>query len=38
MVKGIDSIRDILSEKNIPGFAKKISETLLKKTEKSAVK
>jgi len=38
MVKGIDSIRDILSEKNIPGFAKNISETLLKKTEKSAVK
>ncbi len=38
MVKGIDSIRDILSKKNIPGFAKAISETLLKKTEKSAVK
>ncbi len=38
MVKGIDSIRGILSEKNIPGFAKGVSDTLLKKAEKSAVK
>lgn len=38
MVKGIDNIRKILAEKNIPGFAEEVSETLLKKTEMRAVK
>ncbi len=38
MVKGIDNIRKILAEKNMPGFAEEISETLLEKTEKRAVK
>ena len=38
MVKGIDNIRKILAEKNVPGFAKDVSETLLKKTEMRAVK
>ena len=38
MVRGIDMIRDILSEKDIPGFAKDVPETLLSKTEKRAVK
>ena len=38
MVKGIDSIRTILSKKNVPGFAKNETETLLSETEKRAVK